>query len=108
LEFLGTKYYQLEINGQVCFLQKMLNDRWDNTLRRIIIEDVVLLPVIYVYAESELKDLYIKKESENDPKFIYTESETGVDADDFLIKIPSAITFDELEIRALLYKVIII
>jgi hypothetical protein len=95
------KLYELSITPQVCFLQKLLNDRYDNVLRRIIIEDTVLQSSVYLYRDAELKPVYFYTDAENTPVYVYTDGETNTLTDDFLIKVPSAILFEKAEMAAL-------
>ena len=37
--YVTAKRYELSFNGQVCYLEHILNDKFDNTLRRINITD---------------------------------------------------------------------
>lgn len=102
IRFRNQKLYDLSITPQVCFLQKLLNDRYDFTLRRIIIVDGEDKPPTYVYLNTELKPLYIKRNSENSPVIIYTDGESGAITDDFVIKVPLSISFDDKEMKSLI------
>jgi hypothetical protein len=61
IRFRNQKLYDLSITPQVCFLQKLLNDRYDFTLRRIIIVDGIDKPPTYIFLDAELKPLYFKE-----------------------------------------------
>ncbi len=99
--FRRQKLYQLAITPQACYLQKLLNDRYDYSQRRIVIVDGQDKPPTYIYRAAELKPLYIKRISENAPKYIYTDGESGNLQDDFVIKVPGVIVFDDAEMRSL-------
>lgn len=47
--------YRLGITPQVCYLEKMLNDRFDNTARRIFILNPVIKDITYIYTDAENK-----------------------------------------------------
>jgi hypothetical protein len=95
--FREAKIYQLTITPQVCYLERLLNDRYDYILRRIVIEDSIDKDLSYVYLQAELKPMYLGS------KFIYTNGETGVLSNDFIIKVPLALqfTFEEPEMLSL-------
>lgn len=92
-----TNLYKLQHTGQVCFLRKVLNDRFDPQLRRIIIGD-----------GNQFKRKYIYTHAENKPRFLgrlflhlrtdYTD--TGVD---FIVFVPASIVANQpYEIEALI------
>lgn len=83
--------YRLDITPQVCFLEKMLNDAYDFTQRRIYITDGLDRPVTFIFLEVELKPVFIGS------KYIYTAGETSQMADDFIIYVPMDISFEEAE-----------
>ena len=104
LSYRTLKLYELTITPQVCYMERLLNDRWDDTLRRIVIEDAPdHAPIVY-YLEAELKpDVYFT-EAENLPVVYYTEGECGQIKDDFIIKVPTAISFSRTEMSAMVTK----
>ena len=61
------KEYELSINGQVIWLEKMLNDRYDPSSQQIYIEDVGLV-----------EQVYLNNKSENPrPPYIYNKAHPG-------------------------------
>lgn len=92
-----AKDYQLSITPQVCYLEKLLNDRYDYTLRRIYIEDSIDKLPTYIFVEAELKPVYLGS------KTIYTNAEVGFAPNDFIIHVPLALqfTFEEPEMLSL-------
>jgi len=99
LRFQTAKLYQLKINSQVCYLEQMLNDSFDLTLRRIYISDAIWYLPTYIYQEAELKPVYVKKEGEDTPVYIYTESEAGEFRDDFVVFVPVGLVFNMDEMK---------
>jgi hypothetical protein len=85
----------------VCYLTRLLNDRYDYTRRRITVVDSIDKDPVYIYRRDELKPRYIFKKTENRPKFIYTYGESGLIRDDFIIKIPVALFLAGLNTREL-------
>lgn len=91
-------FYALRHTGQVCRLRKVLNDRLDNTLRRIRIGEGTAFPQEYIWTESEQDAQWL-----DDTFFVYTENEyenTGVD---FTVFVPLQIKNERIyELKYLL------
>ena len=72
-EFLRLKTdaeYRINHNGQVCWLQKMLNDKFDSTLRRIRVKNVVPRQPLWVYYPADEKPIYIHTSTDY-PVYLY-------------------------------------
>ncbi|QHN64839.1 hypothetical protein [Bergeyella cardium] len=88
--------YNLSHNGQMCYLRKVLNDKFDISERRIKITDGNRFKRQYIYTDGEQK-----------PKFLGTMclrddadyEDTGVD---FIVLIPARLQHDEYEMEALI------
>lgn len=96
--------YRLSITPQVCYLEKMLNDRFDNSERRIHIDDAIDRPPVYLYQDDEQKPVYLASAPLSQP--LYLETEFGLNLDDFVVWVHSSIIFEFNEMRSLvnLYK----
>lgn len=93
--------YTLEHNSQVCYLRKVLNDRFDAKLRRIIITDGQSLDQLYIYTEGEEKPLFLHGESEGQtPVFLHPAAAYAGGAD-FYVIVPFDLNYNELAMRAL-------
>lgn len=90
------------ITPQVCYLERLLNDRYDSELRRIKIDDGIFHLPIYIYQEDEIKPVYLFTEDENKPVYLYTDGEAGEVLDDFVVLVPVDIIFDMNEMKSLL------
>lgn len=101
LRYRSQKLYALGITPQVCYLEKLLNDRYDYTLRRIRIDDALDKPPTYIFREDELKPLPVYTDAEALPVYIYTNGESGDIKDDFIILVPKDILFDDVEMLTL-------
>lgn len=102
LRYRTAKLYQLSITPQVCYLEKMLNDRFDNTERRIYIDDGITYDPPYLYLDSEEKPIWLYTSGEP-VLFIYTDGETvGTSSDDFVVYVPGVLSFNNDEMKALL------
>ena len=97
--------YKLTITPQVCYLEKMLNNQYDNTERRIYIEDGSQYEGQFVFQDAEEQPLYLYQEGEagKPDVFIYTEGESsGIGSFDFVVYVPSAVSFDVNEMSSLI------
>ncbi len=94
--------YRLYITPQVVYMEKLLNDRYDISGRRIRIKDALVYDAEYLYQDQELKPLYIYKEEENKPVYLFTDDEIGSDSVDFFVLVPPDLTFNENEMTALI------
>jgi hypothetical protein len=95
--------YRLLITPQVCHLQRMLNDRFDFTDRRIYIVDMADASPVYIFRANELKPKWIFYGFENrTPLWLYTNQETQTITDDFVVMVPVSVIFDVNEMSALL------
>lgn len=88
--------YNLAHNGQVCYLRKALNDRFDVSARRIKITDGNKYNRQYIYTLGEQKPKYLG--------MIYLRqnadySDTGVD---FIVLIPNGLKYNKFEVKALI------
>jgi hypothetical protein len=93
--------YKLEHTGQVCYLRKSLNDRFDPSLRRIYIGNGRRYPREYIYTRAEEKPrflgtMYLRSRQDYEG--------TGVD---FIVFVPGSIVdsqLDELKAHINFYK----
>lgn len=96
-----AKLYELYITPQKCYLERLLNDRYDNVLRRIYIDDGVDKDPRYIYQVAELKPMFVYTKAEGQPQFIYTLGESGQFTNDFVIFCPQALAFEDAEMTSL-------
>lgn len=88
--------YKMAHNGQVCYLRKALNDRFDISQRRIKITDSNRYKREYIYTEGEQKPRYLgTMYLRDDAEY----SDTGVD---FIVLIPKALNYNTYEMKALI------
>lgn len=88
--------YNLKHNGQVCYLRKGLNDRFDISQRRIKIMDGNQFKRKYIYTDSEQKPQYLGVMYLRDDADY---SDTGVD---FIVQVPPNLVYNEYEMKALI------
>jgi hypothetical protein len=90
--------YNLAHNGQVCKLEAVLNDVFDDVNHGIVIVDGPVQQPTYVFQSAELKPLYVYQDSEVPglvaPQFVpylWQDSETQGGGYDFIVQVPNAI-----------------
>jgi hypothetical protein len=109
VEFIDYKRYELDFTGQVISLERLLNDKYDNTLRRIFINGFPR-PRRFVFRDGNnlinYDKPYIYRDGSTVPNregfFLF--AGTGSLNVSFIINIPNALTVNELELRALVDK----
>src|SRR5574343_779038 len=96
--------YTLSFTGQVIYLEKLLNDTFNNGGTEIFIEDGgKIAPFIFNTEENE-PDLFIYNTEENEPDlFIYNTEEYPGNVD-FIVKVPTALVFDDNHMKSLINK----
>jgi hypothetical protein len=111
--FRAANLYRLAHNGQVCKLEAVLNDAFDNTLRRIYITDGDYIDPLAIYLKIEENDVPLALDSElpvtdyDAPLYLYTAAEEAIMSFLFIVHIPVGITgagYDEVRLRALVDK----
>lgn len=94
--------YRLSITPQVVLIEKLLNDRFDYTLRRIYITDPVQNELVFVFAEAEEMPLYVRNESENEPVYIFSNRELNSSRVGAIVWIPISINNRVDEVKSLI------
>jgi hypothetical protein len=82
----------------------MLNDRYDYVLRRIYIADTEEFPPLYLYRRDEDKPVWLYRRSEALPVYLFTRAEGALYADDFIVMVPKDISFNQQEMRSLVFR----
>ena len=91
IEFLAFRtqaLYKVNHNSQICYLQAVLNDSFDNEQRRIIIRNAILREPLWFYEPEENKPVLFYEESDNKPVYFREESEFIGDGADFIVLLP--------------------
>lgn len=92
VKFKNETIYKITHNGQVVYLQKVLNDRFDRVQRRIYITNGFEFNPTFIYTHEEDKPVYLGK------KYLYTREELMFRDVDFLIYIPIDLELSEEEL----------
>lgn len=88
------KLYDLSISGQVCKLEKLLNDKFDEVHKRIYIVDGERSKKRYIYQQLEVIKQNVYKTIENKPLFIYKDAEIQINTIHFVVMIPNSLRYD--------------
>ena len=106
--FMSNRYddlYVLNHSSQVTYIQAVLNDTFDNALRRIVIIDGPDLEPIYTYQAAEEKPVFLYLASEGLSILpLYTNNETVTLGYDFIVQVPATIAYDNNYMHALIDK----
>ncbi len=101
----ATVRYYLRFNGQVIYLEHLLNDQFDDTLRRVYIDDpsgqqiftpyvfnqVEQQPPLYLYTVADAKPLLENIVLRNTMELVVT--------DDFIVHVPAGIFDSTIQIQ---------
>ena len=102
--------YELAHNSQVVYLEGILNDIFDGGAGGIYIADGVIADPLYVFLTAETEPLWLGLFSEAgstpypDPQWLFTNAETSVTGYQFIVKVPSYLTFDTNRMKAVIDK----
>lgn len=106
--FFDSVKYRLTFNGQVIYMEHVLNDQFDNINRGIYITDSNLVDSTFIFTHAEGNEpFYIGMNSESlTPNYLFTNQEY-VDDVDFVVNVPSTVTFniDELKYLVNSYRI---
>ena len=105
--------YVLSHNGQIAYLQAVLNDTFDPIARRIVIDDPEYADPLWIYKTTEGKTTWIGLTAEAtnsySPRWFFTTAERfGVHSVLFYVMVPAAVAavagYSETRLRALVDK----
>lgn len=94
-QFFNNIKNDLSFTGQVIYLEHLLNDKFDNSLRRIYIDEASNIEELFVFQSNESDELtHIYQYNEN-PAEHYLFSNMEIESDnDFTIVLPIGLSFD--------------
>lgn len=100
IRLVDSTLYRLRHNSQVCYLRAALNDSFDNTPRRIVIEDFDSIDRIYLWADADNRDVNI-----GITQYLWADNAYADSGVDFTVKVPITIVTTDPEIKRLLAMV---
>lgn len=89
LDFKADAEYRVQHNGQICYLQKMLNDKFDNSLRRIRVRNVPAKARLWFYYPEDSKEVFFY---EDEPAVHFYTPESYYNQFDFEVLIPASLS----------------
>ncbi len=97
----SANIYHLGITGQICYLEKVLNDRFDSSQRRIYISNGNFFDQVYIFTQDEELDIFIDGEGGED-LYLFTEQESGSESVDFIVNVPLDLQYNDAEMKAII------
>ena len=96
--------YRITHTGQVCYLKAVLNDRFDNTLHRITIEDVNARSGTIIYKRELSRFLMVPERTTGKAVILNKRAFSGSTSVDFSVIVPSELrgSFAEAQMQALI------
>lgn len=89
--FKADMIYRQSHNSQVCYLEAVLNDEFDDLQRRIKIKGVEIRAAVRFYEPDEKKEVWFYEEQDNKPVYFYNSTYYGGDGADFTVLCPADI-----------------
>lgn len=98
--------YTLSFTGQVIYLEKLLNDTFNNGGTEIFIEDGILKIAQFLFNTAEDADpFYVFNTAETNEENLYLYNTAEYTGNlDFIVKVPTALVFDENQMKSLINK----
>jgi len=100
LQFRTEKIYQMSHNSQVVYLEKVLNDKFDNSLREIRVQNSALIEPVWHYNKQDEKPVWYFDKQDNIPVWFRDQADFDNYNSDFEVIIPVRLqpgTPEELE-----------
>ena len=102
IQYRKDALYKVSFNGQIIYLEHILNDTFDNINRGIYIDNVADNRHDYFYNKVELKpNVYLYNLSEGGPHLYLKNKAEYSNLYDFIVMVPTAVTFDNNAMKAL-------
>lgn len=98
--------YTLSFTGQVIYLEKLLNDTFNNGGTEILIADGILKIAPFLFNTAEDADpFYVFNTAETNEENLYLYNTAEYTGNlDFIVKVPTALVFDENQMKSLINK----
>lgn len=89
--------YRLKHNSQIVYMEAVLNDAFDNTFRRIRIQNVAFRDPMFFYEPEENREVYFYNPEDMMPKFFYELEDFEGDGYDFVVCVPPVLRPNNLQ-----------
>lgn len=97
--FRTAVFGKMSYNSQVCYLRKMLNDLYDDPLRRIYLEDAGSVEPLWVYARLEDQPVMIEERAADAPVMVNSRDNIWYGSG-FIVYVPNDLNSLEEQIKA--------
>lgn len=105
LQFRNDTTYWLYFNGQIIYMEHVLNDQFDPANRGIYIENLADIQYDYLYNAIEQRTpIYLDNVSENKPPDYFVNQSEYDAHTTFIVWVPSTVTFDANKMKAIVNK----
>lgn len=88
LQFRERSLYKVRHNSQIAYMEAMLNDLFDNSLRRIRIVNTVFKEPIYFYEPEENREVLFYEPEDNLPVYFREPEDFAGEGVDFVVCVP--------------------
>lgn len=80
--------YRVQHNSQIVSMEAVLNDEFDNSFRRIRIQNVKFRDALFFYEPEENKEVFFYDPVDMMPKYFYNEDDFQGNGVDFVVCVP--------------------
>jgi len=105
-QYVNEKEYELIFNGQVIYMEHLLNDQFDNINRGIYITDAPQQQnqVTFFNENENNEETVIYNESEGEQPIVVYNYDEVISWPDFIVNVPASVVFDENRLKGYLNK----
>lgn len=89
--FRESVIYQLQHDSRKISIEKVLNDHFDDSLRRIYIDNVAPQPRTYFYEPGDDRPVFFYEPADDRPVYFYEQLGVNVDDVSFVVNLPDTI-----------------
>lgn len=105
IQFRNDTTYWLYFNGQIIYLEHVLNDQFDPVNRGIYIENLADIQYDYLYNAIEQRTpVYLDNKSENKPPDYFVNQSEYDNHITFIVWVPATVTFNINKMKAIVNK----
>lgn len=108
LYYRANVIYRINITPQICYLEQLLNDRFDIQQRRIRIRKPVAREPLVLFQKVENKPVALFTKAEDQHQVLWQRAESQMFTVDFIVEVPVFVSFDLAELTEMVntYKLL--
>ena len=88
LNFRASSLYKVRHNSQICYMEAVLNDLFDNSQRRIRIVNTEFREPVYFYEPEENREVFFYEPEDNRPVYFRETEDFAGEGFDFIVCVP--------------------